>query len=156
MIWIVAIGTADQAGEKRGLRQRQISNVLVEVRARRFPKTIDRESRLLAQINLIAVERKDLYFRQPRFQNHRHISFGKLALQGALRRQEEILNKLLGNAGAALMCERRIRIRIVTSQQRADDAANVDSVMLEEGTIFGDGNCLHQIRRQVVKAYHSS
>src|SRR5207244_10891402 len=54
------------------------------------------------------------------------------------------------------MGQRRIWIAIVTPQQRSDDATDVHSVVFKERTIFGNRNRLYQVRRQVIKANHSS
>ena len=44
VIRIVAIRTANQAGEKRRFRQSQSRHVFVEIRARRFAKTVNRKA----------------------------------------------------------------------------------------------------------------
>ena len=62
------------------LRQGQLGDVFIEVGVGSFAKTIYRKARLLAQVNLIAVERKYLFLRKPRLEDHRHVSFGNFAL----------------------------------------------------------------------------
>jgi hypothetical protein len=85
---IITIGTANQAREKCRLGQGEIGNVLVEIRAGRFSKSIDREPSLLAHVDLIAVKLKDLLFVEPSLQNDRHVGFADFALPRLFRRQQ--------------------------------------------------------------------
>ena len=110
VIRVVAIGTADQSRQKSRFRRSQVGNVFVEVGAGRFAKTVDRKAGLLAQINLVAIKRKNLFLRKPRFQNDRHVSFGDLAPPGSFRRQQKVLDELLRDAGTTLARDRRVGI----------------------------------------------
>ena len=57
---IIAIWAANDAGDKSRLRQSQLRNILSEICIRRFADAIDRNARLLAEIDLIRVKREDL------------------------------------------------------------------------------------------------
>ncbi len=57
---IVAIRAANQARKKRRLRECQVRNVLIEISTRGLTETVDREPRLLAHVDLVTVELKDL------------------------------------------------------------------------------------------------
>ena len=59
---IVAIRTANQTSQKGRFGQGQVRYIFVEVSVGSFAETVDRKTRLLAQVSLIAVERKDFLF----------------------------------------------------------------------------------------------
>ncbi len=154
MIRIVTIRTANQAGKKRRFRQSQRRHIFVEIRARRFAKTVNRKAGLLPEIDLVAIERENFFFRQTRFQNDRHVRFSDLALQRALWRKQQILHQLLRNARAALVRQWRVWIGVVSPQQRANNSAHVHAVMFKERPVFGGRDCLPEIGGQIVEAHY--
>src|SRR5205085_10167444 len=98
MIRVITVWAASDARDKSRLGQRERGHVFVEIDLRRFADAVDGKARLLTQINLIAVEREDLLFAQPRLKDDRHVGFGKLAAQRILRREQQVLDQLLRDA----------------------------------------------------------
>ena len=81
-VWIVAVRAANDAGNERGIGQCQLRHILAEIGVRSLAYAIDRNARLLPEIDLICVKRKDLLLGQPRLEDNRHISLGDLSLEG--------------------------------------------------------------------------
>jgi len=106
VVRIVAIGTANQTREKRRFGERQVRNVFVEVSARGFTKAVDREARLLAHVDLIAIKLKDLFFTEARLEDDRHVCLGRLATPRLFRREQKIFDELLRDARTTLPRDR--------------------------------------------------
>ena len=96
-----------------------------------------------AEISRIEVEFEDLVFAQRGFEPRGHDHFADLAFVGHVLADQEVLHDLLRDGGAAL---RPARVGEI-ADEGADDAALVDTVMLEETPVLGgDERLLHQVR----------
>ena len=89
---IITVRAADNSREKRRFGQSQLRNVLAEINARRFADAVNRNARLLSEINLVGVKRENLLFRQARFENYRHIRLFRLARVSLLAIEPEIFD----------------------------------------------------------------
>ena len=141
----VAIRRVDQAGEKGALAERQFVEVLIEINFRRLREAVHGKRAALSEIDVVAIEREDVLFRQPRFKDERHHRFFELAAQRAVAGQEGVLDELLGQRRAALHDASMLDIH----PQRAGDAMPVDAVMREEAPVFNRRHRVAQLRRNV-------
>ena len=91
-----------QADQQRGLCKREVLHFLAEIELRGQPDAVDGAVAVLAEIDLVEVRFEDFGLVVVQLQQHRHDELGELALQGALRSQEEVLDELLGERAAAL------------------------------------------------------
>ncbi len=136
---------SDDAGEQRGLLQAELRDVLVEVRARGLADAVDRVGALLAEEDLVAVELEDLILVEPRLEHDRDERLLKLALVGALGRQEHVLHELLRERRSAL---RHLAVRDV-DPDGARETAVVDPAMLEVAPVLDRDDRVDEVLRQV-------
>ena len=94
----VVVRALRDAGEHRALVERQVLDVLAEVRAGRGLHAVG----ALAEVDLVEVELEDLGFRVLVLEPQRQEDFLDLALQRAVLRQVRILGELLRDGRAAL------------------------------------------------------
>ena len=105
-LW-VAVGVVvrralDQADQQRRLCEREVLHFLAKIELRGQPDAVDGAVAVLAEVDLVEVRFEDFGLVVVQLQQHRHDELGELALQGALRSQEEVLDELLGERAAAL------------------------------------------------------
>ena len=91
-----------QADQQRRLCEREVLHFLAKIELRGQPDAVDGAVAVLAEVDLVEVRFEDFGLVVVQLQQHRHDELGELALQGALRSQEEVLDELLGERAAAL------------------------------------------------------
>src|SRR5262245_11062629 len=128
----VPIRRASQSGKKRRFAECQITQVFVEISLCRLREAVNREGAALPQINVVAIQREYLFFREPRLENYCHRSLLQLSREGALGSQEVILDELLGQGRTAL-CKFALAD---VGLHRAKNSTEINSVMAEEAAIL--------------------
>ena len=116
------VGRLDHAGDRGGLAQRQVADVLAEEQPRRLGDPVHRKRSALAEIDLVQVHLEDLVLRRLALENDRHVLLGELALERLLGREEEVLDELLRERAAA------DEVLPVAAQVRDDRADRTDDV----------------------------
>ena len=91
----------DDARNRRGLRERDVRDVLAEEDARRFRHTVDGVRAALAEVHLVEVQLEDVVLRGARLEDDRQELFLELAPVRFLGREEEVLHELLGERAPA-------------------------------------------------------
>src|SRR5581483_2904546 len=134
-----------QSGEQGGFSQGQIFGMLRKVEFRGSFKSIHPA----AEINLVAVERKDLLLRESTLDLDSEIRLLYLAAGGPVRREKEIARQLHGQSGSAL----RSSMAADVVPGRAGHAKYVDAPVRLEVFVFDRDHRLAQDRREVVIAY---
>ena len=76
----------DHAGNRGGLRKRDVADVLAEKQPRRFSDAKDRERPALAERDVVQIHLEDVVFRRAARQDDRHECFERLALHRAAPR----------------------------------------------------------------------
>ena len=87
-----------ESRNQRGFIEREQPGRLAEVVFRRGFKSIN----AMAQINLVRVERENLFFGEPAFDLDCEQRFFNFAMVGAVRREKQITRQLHGECGSAL------------------------------------------------------
>ena len=149
---IVVVRRLRQGREIGGLRDRQLVHRLVEVEQRGRGDPVGAQ----AQINLVQVELEDLLLGVGALDLERQQRLLDLALERDLVGQQEVLGDLLGDGGGALRAAARA-IALHIEQAGADDAAEVEAVVLVEVLVFGgeegvDHHLRHGLDRNVEAA----
>ena len=101
-VGVVVRRALDQADQQRRLCEREVLHFLAKIELRGQPDAVDGAVAVLAEVDLVEVRFEDFGLVVVQLQQHRHDELGELALQGALRSQEEVLDELLGERAAAL------------------------------------------------------
>ena len=140
-------GRLDQSGKQRSFGQRDVFQVLVEVRARGFREAADGERAALAEVDAVAVELEDLLLAEFLLEFKRDHDFRQLALDGFFRRQKERARELHGDGRAALF----VALAGDVDPEGLSEAKEVDAAMLEETAVFdGENRIDHHLRNFVV------
>src|SRR3546814_14749519 len=117
----------EQAGKERRLVKRDARCRLAEVVARRCIDTISAG----AEVDPVEVDGEDLVLGEAVLQPERQHDLLDLALQSAIRAEEEVLGKLLGEGGAALGDAAFAQVHV----NRTKQAALVDAAVLVEAAV---------------------
>ena len=133
----------DEAGQHRGLGQRDVLRGLAEISLRGRFDAIGAG----AEIDPVEIEFENFGLGMLALQPEREFDLLQLALQRALLRQEQVLGELLGQRRAAL---RNAAMQHV-GHRRAQDAQRVDAVMRIEAAILDGDERLRQIGRQILQ-----
>src|SRR5690349_16109916 len=75
--------------QERRFRQRDILDVFIEKRLRRLPEALDIEGTVLAEADLVDIDRKNLFFREAMLEHQRDHHLGELAKRAAPVRQKK-------------------------------------------------------------------
>ena len=146
-IWRQGTGRLDQAGKQGSFGQRDVFQVLVEVRPRGFREAADGERSALAEVDAIAVELEDLLLAEFLLEFERDHDFRQLALDGLFRRQEERSRQLHGDGRSALL----VALAGNVDPEGLREAQEVDAAMLEETAVFdGENRVDHHLGNFVV------
>ena len=133
----------DQAGEQRGLGERNIARRLAEVTLRGLLDAVGAG----AEINAVEIELEDLTLGEFPLQPDRQQHLLQLAVDRALLRQKQILRQLLGDGGAALA---HAAVQDI-GDERARDPEGVDAVVLVKAAVLDGDEGLRHVTRQVLE-----
>jgi hypothetical protein len=122
--WIGTARRLRQPGEQRGLSERETADIFPEQRLRGGSDAVGAG----AEVDVIEVEIEDLVFRELRFELDREDELLCFALEGALRRQEQLFDDLLRDRAGALHNFAVLPV----GQHGASDAHQIDPAMLIE------------------------
>ncbi len=132
-------GRANQSGDQRGFRQRQVLRRLPEQILRHRLHAVDAG----AQINAVQVQLEDLRFRELRLEQQRDAGLFRLAAVRPYARQEQRACELLRERAAAFHAFARSNV----PNNRAGKADRIDARMVVEAAIFDrDHRVLHERR----------
>jgi hypothetical protein len=134
----------DDAGNRRGFRDRDITDVFPEEQPRGLGDAVHRERTALTQVDLVQVQLENLVFRGLALEDERHELLEQFAFRRLLRSEEEVLHQLL--------CERAAADQVPffaakVRHDRAEDANRVDAQVLVEASILDGDDCLHHSSR---------
>ena len=132
----------EEAGEHRRFGEVDVAHVLAEIVLRRGRHA----ERASAHVHPVEIHAEDLLLRQVGLQPDREEGLLDLALERALVREEDVLGELLGDGRAAL--DDAVRLRI--GDHGAEEADEVDAVMLEEAPVLRGDDRLDQRVGQLV------
>src|SRR5207253_10677171 len=108
--------------------------------------TKDADTVAMAQVDLVAVKRKDVFFGKSPLERESQHGFRVLAAQGAFGRQVGVLNQLLRDGRSALTHALIARV----AQDRPRDSDEVHPRMLKEAPVFDGENRAHENRGNIV------
>ena len=141
----------NNARQQRRFGQRDVFQILVEIRSRGLGKTADGERSALAEVHPVAVELENLLLAELllQFLGNQHLC--QLASHGFFRRQKEAARELHGDGRTALLVPLPRQI----DPPRLEHADEVHSAVLEETPVFdgqhridhhlGDVGVLHHL-----------
>src|SRR5947209_20598668 len=104
---------------------------LAEVVKRGEPDAVDGAVAVLAEVDLVEIRLEDLVLLVVDLQQHRHHQLGDLALERALRAEEEVLHQLLREGAPALEPPQADEV-----QRGPSDAAKVEAVVGDESALL--------------------
>ncbi len=148
----VAVGSADDPGQKGGLAEVQVANVFAEISQRGFAEAVNGKAAAVAQVDFVGVELENLLLVEAAFQLKRDHQFGELAPQGALAREKEAARQLLGERACALGRFSPAKVH----PGRAEHANGIKARVIEEALVFGREQGIHQDFRQVFEAHRAA
>ena len=134
----------DQAGERGRFGQAQVRRVLPEIQPRALGGPVHGERAVLAQVHLVQVQLEDLVLAQPALEDERHELLLELAPERLLRREDHVLDQLLGDRAPA------DQVRPVAAQvgeERAGGADRVDAGVLVEPAVLDGEHRLDEVGR---------
>ena len=132
------------AGQRRRLRQRHVARRPAEIAVRRGVHAIGAG----AEIDPVEIEREDLLLRQAHLQPHGQDHLLHLALEGALRLEEQVLGELLGDGRAAL---HHAAGREDWSSAARARPIGIDAEMPVEAAVLDGDHRLRQVGRHLVE-----
>ena len=144
----VAIGGADNTGEKGGLVHGDIANVFIEIGERAFGKAVDGKAAAIAEINLVGVELENLLLVKTVLEFDSHNGFRHLTAPGTLGGKEEAARKLHGEGAGALGDAFAAKI----GPCGAKNTHEIETGMLEKALILGGEDRVHEHSGDIVKA----
>jgi hypothetical protein len=97
------------------------------------------------QVNLVRVQRKDLFLAEAAFDLHGQEDLLQLAAPGLLRRKKQVASQLHGQRGCAL----RPAVGVDVGVRRLDRAKQIDAPVALEALVFDGDNGIAQHRRNV-------
>ena len=127
-------------------RQRNLFQILVEIRPRRFCEPTDGERPALTQVHAIGIELENLLLRELLLEFHGDQDFDQLAFNFLLRGQEESARKLHGDGRAALLVP--LMGKVDPARFRQPD--EVHTAVLEESAIFNRDHRIYQDFRNLI------
>ena len=139
-------GPLGQSGQQSRLGQRQIFGVLAEEKLRCGLEAVPS----VAQVDLVAIEGKDLLLGEGALNLNGQISLLHLAAGGAFGGEKEVARQLHGQRGCALSAPAASEV----VPQRSADAKNVDAPVRLKALVFNRDHGLAQHRRKVVIVDH--
>src|SRR5262245_11930987 len=145
----VVILRENNAGQERAFWERQLPQILAEIRHARLREAADPEAPAVPEVDFIRVHLENLLFGETLLELEAQHRFGELAPPVAVRTQEE-------RAGD-LHCDGARALQVCSMPQvvprRAEDANEVEARMLEESLVLGRPNGVDQRRWQIVVSY---
>ena len=143
----------DHPRQQRAFGQVELPYILAEIRLRRLAESVDRETPLLPERNLIGVHLEDLLLVEPALQLEGDDDLDQLALDPLLRSQEE--------AARQLHRQRRTALHVVVASRqivlhRAQQPDVVHPAMLEKAPVLDRGHRVHQILGQLLVGHQPS
>ena len=132
-----------EPGEQRRLRQGQPAGGPREVRSRSRLGAV----RQVPVEDGVEVRRQDALLRPRAVELHREARLGHLALDGALVRDVEVADELLGDRRAALDDAARLDV----APERAGDAFGVDAAVVVEPAVLDRDRGLREPRRDLLE-----
>ena len=144
---VVIGGTAKCRDQQRYFMQLEIREALAEVEAAAEAEAMHGARAVLAEVNLVDVGRHELGLVVGQVEDHGHDRFARLARERLLVSQEIALHELLRERAAALLYLARAQI----DEQRACNAARIDTEVLVETLVLDRLERLDQQRRNVVR-----
>ena len=136
----------NDAGQRRGFRQRQASDIFPEVGLRRLAESPDRERPAMPKVNLIGVVLKDLFLRELLLQVKSNQQLIKLAGECFAAIQPKVARQLLRDGGSAL----RVTALFQIHKNRFDDAHGVEPGVLKKPFVFDGNDRMNQHGRKVI------
>jgi hypothetical protein len=134
----------DHAGERRGLGERQVDDVLAEVEPRRFGEAVHRERAAVAEVHLVQVQLEDLILGQPALRDHRHELFAQLARHALLGREQQVLHELLRQRAPAHEV-RLVAFEVRDHRRRGSDEVD-PGVVVEAAILDREDGVAHVLR----------
>ena len=125
---VVAVGRLHEAGEERGLVERQRRGTVAEVEAACLLDAVG----LRTEEDLVEVDGEDVVFAEVAVEFDGELRLLNLPLDGALRRQDEVLDHLLGDGAGALPHLSALEV----PADSTDEAHVVHTLVLVEVGIF--------------------
>ena len=145
---VVVTRPFDHGHQQRRLRQRQLLERLAKVEWTRKANTVNGAITILAEVDFVQVSLKNIALVVVQFEQQRHQDLGRLAPQGAFRRQKKILHQLLGERAATLHAASGDR-----AHQGTPHTARVNAVVFVEFSILDGNQCLHQLFRHLIESH---
>jgi hypothetical protein len=136
----------NHAREHRRFPERQLIELFAEKHIGRFPDAANRRGPTLAQVDLVAIKRKDVLFGEPAFKRERKHRLSIFTAQSFFRSQISIFDELLGDSRSTLT---HLFVTNV-SDESASKTIEIDAIMLEEATIFDSEYGVDQCLRNLV------
>ena len=147
-------GRLNDAGDRGGLAEREIVDVLAEVQPRRLGDAVNRERPAIAEIDVVQIQLEHFVFGRPEVEDDRHELLEQLAAERALPRllldghlfgEKEISGELLRDGAGAF------QVRPVAEhvrEERANHADGIDAGMRVVAPVFDREHRLHHPRGQ--------
>ena len=146
---IVVRGTLDQPDQQRDVLRRQREQRAAEPELGARAHAVYRLLALLREEDFVEVGLEDAPLVEARLDQQRVQGLVELALEAALAAQEQHSHQLLGNRAATLAHAAFARIH----PQRANDAADIDAVMVLEIAILDRLQAADQQRRHILEPH---
>ena len=149
----------NDAGNRGGLAERQVVDVLAEIQPRCLRYAVNRKRSAIAEIDVVQVELEHLFFGRPDVEDDRHELLEDLAAPRALARlllddhflgQEKVPRQLLGNRAGAFQIG-AVAERV--GDNRAHDANRIDAGMRVVPLIFDGEHGVDHPRWQCGQGY---
>ncbi len=144
----IAIGRANNTGDKCRFAHSEFADVFAKVSLGSFAEPADGKAAAVAEINFVGVQLEDLLFREALIKLESHQHFFHFAAPLALGGEEKTARHLHVDSAGALGFVTGAKI----GQSGADDANDVEAAMLEEAFVFGGENSVHEMAGKVVEA----
>jgi hypothetical protein len=142
----------DDTGDRRGLRQGEVGDVLTEEEACAFGDPVNRERPALSEVHLVQVELENLVLRRASLEDERHELLRHLAPHRLLERvrddvgEEDVLDELLRDRAAAFQVGLVARH---VGDERAHHANRIDAWVLVEAAVLDGEYGVHDMRRDL-------
>src|SRR5690348_4559328 len=143
----VAIGSANNSGEERSLRQGNVADVFIEIGKRAFGKAVNGEAAAIAEVNLVGVELENLLLIEAMLEFDGDDGLGQLTAPSAFGGKEEAARELHGEGAGALSDAFAAEIGLGGSE----DTDEIETGMLEKALVLCGEDRFHQHFGDVVE-----
>ena len=147
----VGVGGADHPGQRRRLGEIEVRHLLAEVVAGRLADAGDRDRAAPPEVDLVQVGLEDLVLGVAGVEHHGHDRLVRLAPEGALGREVEVLHELLRERRAALLHPPGQR-----RKERAEESAHGHAAVAIEVAVLRHEHRVDQRARRVREPDHGA